>query len=596
MLFFAIFGAISVKSQILDEFADGDLSLDPRWWGQTDRFNVSEGELQLRAASDDRFAYLFLPAITSLNQTTIWSCKVRMEFAPSASNFSVFYLQASNPDLSGDQEGYYLKIGGESGSNDALELYRQDEDQSTLLLRATEGAVGADPVTVGVEVRRSDLGVWELWADYTGGDNYRLEGSFQDATYPDGAYTGLSCTFTSTRRESIFFDDFSVTPTLADVTPPEVLGISVISETELLMTLNEPVQTEGALNVANYSIDGGIGQPLSISFEPGSFNQLEIQLGQALADRTTYNLTVGGLEDFSGNMASSQSISFDYFDILPPAPGDLLINEILFNPETGGRDFIELYNASQKVLDLDGLQLINTLINSSNRQKEIKGQLLLFPGEYLALSSDPDDILERYDVPNPDQLVENDLPTLGDKVGNLTLEWSGETLDAFDYQEGFHFNLLAIKDGVSLERIDLSAPTNDPGNWHSAASAIGFATPTYQNSQFFVRSSMLDEMISIPNKRLSPDEDGFEDVLLIQYETPQTGYVLNVRIFDAQGRLVNHLLKNESLASSGTFKWDGFTNEFTKARLGIYVLWFELFDLSGKVEEKKEAVVVAGKL
>ena len=169
-------------------------------------------------------------------------------------------------------------------------------------------------------------------------------------------------------------------------------------------------------------------------------------------------------------------------------------------------------------------------------------------------------------------------------------------IDSFNYSEDFHFNLLARRDGVSLERISFTAPTNDPGNWHSAASTAGFATPGYENSQFLERPDLLGEMIRIPNPRLSPDGDGFEDALLIQYETAQPGYVLNLRIFDARGRLVSHLVRNELLANAGTFKWDGFTNEFTKARIGIYVLWFELFDVSGKVEERKETVVVAGKL
>lgn len=595
MLLLAMLGSLELQSQLLDDFEDGDLTADPPWWGQTDRFGISGGELQLQAPASESVAYLFTPAPTSLDQNTVWAFKVRLEFAPSTSNFAVVYLSASNPDLTGPQEAYYLKIGGISGAEDAIELFRQDEDQHTLLISGTAGGAGASPVLANVLVSRSGLGEWVLSVDYSGGEDYQIEGAVQDATYPEGLYAGVLCRFTSTRRESFFFDNFRVDPVVPDNKAPSILSVDVLSATELELFLDEPVQSGSALDLQNYAINNGIGAPVSALFSDNSFTQIQLTLAQPLVDQTAYVLTANVLTDFAGNGAASQ-ISFNYFELLPPAPGDLILNEILFNPQTGGRDFIELYNLSSKVLNLEGLKLINTQSQSSNREKEIQNQVLLFPKEYLVLTPDTDDIRDRYNAPDPDRLVENVLPTLEDKLGNLTLEFNGQIIDAFDYQADFHFSLLARQDGVSLERISFNAPTNERGNWHSAASSVGFATPGYLNSQFVERSSMLDEMISLPNPRLSPDGDGFEDVLLIQYKTDKPGYLINLRIFDAQGRLVNHLVRNELLANEGTFKWDGFTNEFTKARIGIYVLWFELFDASGKVEERKETCVVAGRL
>lgn len=591
----ALAAPFSIKSQLLDNFQDADLTEDPAWGGQVERFGVVNGRLQLQSPASDDEAFIFLPAATSLDQATVWSFKVQFDFAPSAANYAAIYLTASNPDLRAVQEGYYLKIGGISGDQDALELYRQDEDDHVLLLSGTVGAVGQDPVMAAVQVKRSSTGEWELLADYSGGDTYQSEGRVQDATYPAGAYAGIVCRYTATRREAFFFDDFGIDPVLPDTEPAELVGVEIVSETEIVLTLNEPVRPEGASLISNYSISGGIGQPLGVELEGNPATRIRLSLSRALIDQTTYTLTVANLEDLAGNVAAAV-IPFDYFILQTPAPGDLLINELLFNPQTGGSDFLELYNLSNKVLDLDGLRLLNTQVESSNREKTINEQRPLFPGQYLVITPDPEDIQQRYTVPDLRRLWDNALPTLEDKAGNITLLIENTPIDSFNYAEDFHFNLLARRDGVSLERISFTAPTNDPGNWHSAASTAGFATPGYENSQFLERPDLLGEMINIPNPRLSPDGDGFEDVLLIQYETPQPGYVLNLRIFDARGRLVSHLIRNELLANAGTFKWDGFTNEFTKARIGIYILWFELFDASGKVEERKETVVVAGKL
>ncbi len=55
---------------------------------------------------------------------------------------------------------------------------------------------------------------------------------------------------------------------------------------------------------------------------------------------------------------------------------------------------------------------------------------------------------------------------------------SGALSDHFAYREQMHFDLLKDKEGVSLERLSPDGASDDPRNWHSAASAVGYATPT----------------------------------------------------------------------------------------------------------------------
>ncbi|NJO87785.1 MAG: hypothetical protein HC831_01635 [Chloroflexia bacterium] len=159
-----------------------------------------------------------------------------------------------------------------------------------------------------------------------------------------------------------------------------------------------------------------------------------------------------------------------------------------------------------------------------------------------------------------------------------------------------HFGLITDAEGVSLERIDPLKPTDDPDNWHSAASTAGFATPANQNSQFMQLADGIEDDIVIEPETFSPDNDGYEDVAFIRYKFNDPGYVANVSIYDAKGMLVKRIANNELLATEGEFSWNGLHENQTKARIGIYVIYFEVFNLQGVVKKTKKTCVLAGKL
>jgi hypothetical protein len=77
-------------------------------------------------------------------------------------------------------------------------------------------------------------------------------------------------------------------------------------------------------------------------------------------------------------------------------------------------------------------------------------------------------------------------------------------LIALTYSEKWHFGLLDIKDGVSLERINFDKPLPmNKSSWHSAASTVGFATPTYLNSQFS-ETGILEDAVPFLPKSFTP--------------------------------------------------------------------------------------------
>jgi hypothetical protein len=103
--------------------------------------------------------------------------------------------------------------------------------------------------------------------------------------------------------------------------------------------------------------------------------------------------------------------------------------------------------------------------------------------------------------------------------------------------------------------------------------------------------------LSLTSEVISPDNDGFEDVLQANYELTENGLLGKATIYDDRGRVIRELFKSELLGSKGNFSWDGTTDTQVKTSIGVYVLVFEAFSTNGGVFfTKKLALTVAGKL
>jgi hypothetical protein len=279
----------------------------------------------------------------------------------------------------------------------------------------------------------------------------------------------------------------------------------------------------------------------------------------------------------------------------------MIINEILFDAWLDDGEYVELFNRSEKVIDLRHLLFSRIIPNDYDTAfytvQPNTGQI--FPEQYLVLCKNKKSVLEVYYSENPELIyASNDFPTLTNTAGHLLLSKASNKsfiIDAFSYHEDMHHPLLNNTKGVSLERLSPEEQTNDLKNWQSAAANINYGTPTYQNSQFQVASQPEDNF-QISPEIFSPDLDGFDDILQINYQFSESGNKLNLIIYNAQGKEINHLIKNELLGISGQLFWDGTTEEGNKAPIGIYILYFEYFNLNGKVEKIKKTCVLGGKL
>jgi hypothetical protein len=319
---------------------------------------------------------------------------------------------------------------------------------------------------------------------------------------------------------------------------------------------------------------------------------MTLQFNENLVGSQLYTFTLGPISDCWLN-STERNGTF----ILPETAqkADVIINEILQNPLTGGQDWIELYNNSDKVMNLKDWQLANFDNDTISNFKTILGNYLLQPNDYVVLGKDSTFVKQNYPFSIPGKFLFCELPSYNNDSGTVYLIYNSEIIDKVSYQDEWHFDLLDNTDGVSLERIDPNGSSDSKFNWHSAAEDVGFATPGRKNSQY--RPAVSNGEITFTEDIFSPDNDGYQDILQVTYNLTNSGLLGKAQIFDDRGRLVRTIFTNELVGSSGTFSWDGTTDQQVKASIGIYVLVFEVFSTDGGVFfAKQKAFTLAGKL
>jgi len=388
----------------------------------------------------------------------------------------------------------------------------------------------------------------------------------------------------------------SIAASNTDRIAPNLLQAFAPNSTTLVLTFSEPLDSTASA-AAGYAVSNGLGNASSASVLPPLFTQVQLSLANAMQPGVVYTVTATGVRDCSGNALNTTANSAKVGLAAVADSLDMVVNEILFNPKPLGVDFVEFYNRSNKVLDAANLFFTNRSSTTGNPGTLIPlstANRLIFPGEYYVVTENPDLIKQQFTVPNEAWLVTSDMPSLPDDKGTvLLLNQNGRTVEELSYDQRWHFALVDNNEGIALERIDFNRPGQQADNWTSAAASAGFGTPTGPNSQFRTNLSLPSGSIKLNPPMFSPDNDGFEDFTLIEWELNQPGYVGNITIMDAAGRAIRILQRNTTLSARGSFRWDGLNDKQQRVPVGNYVVWFEVFNLQGQKQVFKKGVTIA---
>ncbi|MBK7965776.1 MAG: lamin tail domain-containing protein [Bacteroidetes bacterium] len=369
-----------------------------------------------------------------------------------------------------------------------------------------------------------------------------------------------------------------------------------IDSFHLEVGFSEFLDTVHANNFSLYLIDHTIGSPVSIQFSSEQ-PSLIFQLSQPINSGIIYKVQFdNSIQDCAGNTLKRWDfLNFGWPDSI--LKEDVKINEILFDPFTEGCDFIEIYNRSEKTIDLTQLKIAHADPVDGIATDAIAFSLsprLLLPKQFAVAASSTNCVSKFYKVVDTRQLIPCALPSFNDDEGIVVLMNSSlQELERFHYKDDFHFALLSDPEGVSLERISPDRNSTDSSNWHSASFNSGFATPCKINSQYYDDTNDGSSWIQLSPELFSPDNDGYHDVLGITCTPPRSGFVVALSIYNEYGTPIRKLTEHELLGSEGMWIWNGLSDDNALQQAGIYIALLEMFHIDGDVKKIKKAFVLA---
>jgi hypothetical protein len=254
-----------------------------------------------------------------------------------------------------------------------------------------------------------------------------------------------------------------------DATAPIIISVDVIDNSTIAVQFSETMNS-ASLDVLNINLLPFIN---ATTFTwNGTFDLLTFTTTFPLTVGTEYSLIISGVTDCSGNLLSETPVPIIIG--LAPEVGQLRFTEIMADPEPSygapNAEYVELYNASDVVLDISDVTINSGVFTSS---------VILQPGEYITVAN----------ITNAGAFggVSNKafmllFPGLSNTGGTITLSHpESGVLDEISYSIDWYNDATKDDGGYSLELINLTIPCTQSSNWTASNATIG-GTPSAVNS------------------------------------------------------------------------------------------------------------------
>jgi len=199
-----------------------------------------------------------------------------------------------------------------------------------------------------------------------------------------------------------------------------------------------------------------------------------------------YNLQTTGLADLAGNVPLTTQKSIGIVE--KKEIGDLIFNEVMFENPENSLEYIEIYNKSDKLLDVSGMIFTTRKTDGTMNTGVIIPKLtpLLPPKGYLALCSNAETVRSFHACPPESNVISASWTTLNNESSTLVLTSAAKDsiFDELKYDVKWHNSWVVSPKGIALERTSPDLITQDAYSWHSSTAVGNNGTPGYQNSVY----------------------------------------------------------------------------------------------------------------
>jgi len=442
----------------------------------------------------------------------VWELQVALDFSPSPQNNLKFYLASSHPNLITAENAWFLQVGGETGNQDKISLYRQKDKQKLLLAQSEPGLFTGSTFKSTIKVSLSENNLWTIFTKADSSQNWVISFTYKGTEDLKSFYTGLLLNYTASRAKHFSFDNWKMDGLLPDESFPIVEKWLLKSPDLLQIYFSKPLDLL-TNNPVNFQLNDANGKEISLILPfLDTINPYLLWIHfDSIKPNVIYQLK-GTATDKSKNK-NNFLISFERKAGFATNPGDILLSEILAIPNSSKQvEFIEIYNRSSKVLQLTSFKLI---VNKSVLEVP---ELFISPEEYFILYAIKDSLYFR-DIPS--KYGAANFPALPNTGALVEITEKGISIDRMNYG---HFpdweHALSI--GKSLERRSLTHLSDCILNWtvcgyepgHSMGkknSAQNIALPIFEpviDHIFPITADSLLLFATMPLK--NPDENDFQ--------------------------------------------------------------------------------------
>ena len=375
----------------------------------------------------------------------------------------------------------------------------------------------------------------------------------------------------------------------ADTEIPQITGIQTLENNEVKLTFSKPMNLKTLTVKSSFTLSNNSYNIVTLSPLIPQATEVTLRFNALPPQGEMVELVLEGVKDRTGLGLENKTVLLG--SGYEASVNDIVINEVLFNPPTGGDEYVEIYNKSDKAFDLRFLSFTTRKPSDGSFNTLYKlatTPLLLQSQEYLVITKSRDLVCSFFECRPSSTFVElSVMPALANTSGTVVLvnNQSNEVIDEFAYTEQMHTVNISNKKGISLERMDFNRPASDTGNWHSASESSGFGTPGYQNSQYSPETGIKEE-ITVAFPEISSDN------YVIHYRFNTPGYRCRAYVYDMTGKMASVIANNELLGTEGDLSWNGKGKSGQTLASGVYLIYMEVYDSKGVVKTFKKPAVV----